>query len=258
MAVDTQRVDLRMFPGLVGAKFTTLTQRAGDCIFVPYSMLHAVEKVDTGLGLAVSYMWQPMEEYDEDACAAIEMNLQAPSVVRSSASGGGANESGGGSGSWLPLGAMDVLWYYNGGGVIPQGYLDPAEELIPDLLHTRRDLYLEAQRALDDDNDGSADRGAGSRARRLELVTMEVLEAWSDGSRIAPARLQQIWQGIMSGAAATAAAGQQPPPHEHGLTDDQIWWPEHSSKGLVPLRLWMEFAVEGDPEGMLNCDIGFQ
>lgn len=257
MAVDTQRVDLRMFPGLAGAKFTTLTQRAGDCIFVPYSMLHAVEKVDTGLGLAVSYMWQPMEEYDEDACAAIEMNLQAPSVVSSSASGGyGANEYGGGSGSWLPLGAMDVLWYYNGHGVIPQGYLDPAEELIPDLLHTRRDLYLDAQR--DRDSDDSAGHGAGSAARRLELVTMEVLQAWSDGSQIAPARLQQIWQGIMSAAAATAATGQQPAPYEHGLTDDQIWWPEHSSKGLVPLRLWMEFAVEGDPEGMLNCDIGFQ
>ena len=56
MAVDTQQVDLRMFPGLARAKFTTLTQRAGDCIFVPYSMLHAVEKVDDGLGVAVSYL----------------------------------------------------------------------------------------------------------------------------------------------------------------------------------------------------------
>ena len=56
MAVDTQQVDLRMFPGLARAKFTTLTQRAGDCIFVPYSMLHAVEKIDDGLGVAVSYL----------------------------------------------------------------------------------------------------------------------------------------------------------------------------------------------------------
>lgn len=35
VAVDTQRVDLRMFPGLANAEFTTVTQRAGDCIFVP-------------------------------------------------------------------------------------------------------------------------------------------------------------------------------------------------------------------------------
>lgn len=54
VAVDTERVDLRMYPGLARARFTTLTQRAGDCIFVPYSMLHAVEKTDDGLGVAVS------------------------------------------------------------------------------------------------------------------------------------------------------------------------------------------------------------
>jgi hypothetical protein len=45
-----------MFPGLARAKFTTFTQHAGDCIFVPYSMLHAVEKVDDELGVAVSYV----------------------------------------------------------------------------------------------------------------------------------------------------------------------------------------------------------
>ena len=29
--------------------------------------------------------------------------------------------------SRIPLGAMDVLWYYNGSGVVPQGYADPDE-----------------------------------------------------------------------------------------------------------------------------------
>jgi hypothetical protein len=203
-------------------------------------------------------MWQPMEEYDDDACAAIEMNLQAPSVLRSSSSdngGGGTGESQDGSGSWLSLGAMDVLWHYNGQGVIPQGYLDPAEELLPELLQTRHKMRLEAQR--EHDNNRKLD-DADSRMRRSELVTMEVLEAWSDGSRIALPRLQKIWQDIMSSAIATATAEHQPPPHEQGLTVDQVWWPEHRSKGLVPLRLWMVFAVEGDPEGMLGCDIGFQ
>jgi hypothetical protein len=199
-----------------------------------------------------------MEEYDDDACAAIEMNLQAPSVLRSSSSdngGGGTGESQDGSGSWLSLGAMDVLWHYNGQGVIPQGYLDPAEELLPELLQTRHKMRLEAQR--EHDNNRKLD-DADSRMRRSELVTMEVLEAWSDGSRIALPRLQKIWQDIMSSAIATATAEHQPPPHEQGLTVDQVWWPEHRSKGLVPLRLWMVFAVEGDPEGMLGCDIGFQ
>ena len=193
-------------------------------------------------------MWQPMEEYDDAACTAIETNLRAPSVLYSSS--GEMNEVGG-HGSWLPLGAMDVLWYYNGRGVIPQGYLDPAEELIPELLHTRQALHAEAQA-------GEDDRGDSNAARQFDVVTVKVLEAWSDGSRIAPQRLQQIWQDILSGASSAAAAGHRPPPHDHGLTDDQVWWPEYSSEGLVPLRLWMEFAVEGDPEGMLNCDIGYR
>ena len=204
-------------------------------------------------------MWQPMEEYDDDACAAIERNVRAPAVLWNSSSGnsgGDTDESQDGSGSWLSLGAMDVLWHYNGQGVIPQGYLDPAEELLPELLQTRHNLRLEAQK--EHESNGKADRDADSRKRRFELVTMEVLEAWSDGSRIATPRLQKIWRDIMSSAVAAATAAHQPPPHEQGLTVEQVWWPEHSSTGLVPLRLWMVFAVEGDPEGMLGCDIGFQ
>lgn len=181
-----------------------------------------------------------MEEYDENACAAIEMNLRAPSVLPTS-SGDDIKDTGGGRGSWLALGAMDVLWYYNGRGVIPQGYLDPAEELLPELLSMRRELQREAQ-----------------EARTFELVTMDVLREWSAGSRIAPARLRQIWENILSDAAAAATLRNQPYPSDVGLTDEQIWWPRHGGRGLVPLRLWLEFAVEGDPEGMLACDIGFQ
>ena len=204
-------------------------------------------------------MWQPMEEYDDDACASIELNLQAPSVLRSSSSGGSGGDTGASqdtSGSWLSLGAMDVLWHYNGQGVIPQGYLDPAEELLPELLQTRHNLHLETQK--EHVSSTKADRNADNRAQRFELVTLEVLEYWSDGSRITLPRLQKIWRDIMVSAAATATAQSQPLPHEQGLTTAQIWWPEHSSKGLVPLRLWMVFAVEGDPEGMLGCDVGFQ
>eukprot|EP01052_Picozoa_sp_SAG31_P016306 SAG31_NODE_1075_length_10048_cov_21.627701_4_plen_99_part_00 len=39
------------------------------------------------------------------------------------------------------------------------------------------------------------------------------------------------------------------------LSVDEMWWPPH---GNVPLSLWLRFVAEADPEGMLNCDWGYQ
>jgi hypothetical protein len=54
------------------------------------------------------------------------------------------NELTDGLGNWLPLSVLDVLWTYEGTGVIPQGYLDPASELLPDLVH---EIHRAAQQA---------------------------------------------------------------------------------------------------------------
>ena len=219
VAVDTDSVDLRIHRGLAKAAFTVLTQKAGDCIFVPYSMLHAVEKLDDGLGVAVSYMWQPMEEYDEEACSQIEGALAAPSRLPSGATTDGA---GGGAGSWLPLGAADVLWHYSGDGVIPQGYLDPAEELLPELIRMME---------------------MTGRTRLTREVFLEWIGANGD-SRISDERFDGLWTALV------AAAGD---PDGGGLLEEQLWW---SGPGDM-LRLWQELAVEADPEGMLACDVGF-
>ena len=57
--------------------------------------------------------------------------------------------------------------------MIPQGYLDPAEELLPELL-AHRDRFR--QMAVDDENDARADD--------FELITLEVREnAPSDSDR---------------------------------------------------------------------------
>jgi hypothetical protein len=109
---------------------------------------------------------------------------------------------------------------------------------MPEILQVRREL--QQQRKL----------SAGSG----DLVTLEVLQEWSENSRIAPLRLRQIWQDILSAAGKEKKSGAAAA--AVGLRDDEVWWP--SRGGRVPLRLWMEFAVEGDPEGMLDCDIGFQ
>lgn len=78
-----------------------MIQEAGDCIFIPYAMLHQVEKFDEGLQVAASWMFLPETIYDEKACS------QAPLTED------------------LPLAVMDTLFMYTGKGIIPQGYNDP-------------------------------------------------------------------------------------------------------------------------------------
>ena len=78
-----------------------LIQEAGDCIFIPYAMLHQVQKLDDGMQVAASWMFLPESIYEEDVCQ--EAPLQED----------------------LPLAAMDTLFMYSGKGLIPQGYQDP-------------------------------------------------------------------------------------------------------------------------------------
>merc|ERR1712054_680332 len=73
----------------------------GDCIFIPYAMLHQVEKLDDGLQTAASWMFLPETIYDEDDCAEAPLEKD------------------------LPLSAMDTMYMYTGKGLIPQGYGDP-------------------------------------------------------------------------------------------------------------------------------------
>jgi hypothetical protein len=63
-------------------------------------------------------MWQTTEAFDAAACV-------------------------GAPGHSTPLAAFDVLWHYAGHGVIPQGYLDPAEEVLaPPSRFRPQELFL--------------------------------------------------------------------------------------------------------------------
>ena len=115
VTVDPDRVDMRVFADFAHVEFTRVTQRAGDCLFVPFSMLHQVDKTSEGLSVAASYMWLPSEGFDAEACATPE----AEAIHRGGAYGGNTPR--------LPLAAMDSLWYFNGSGIVPQGYADPDE-----------------------------------------------------------------------------------------------------------------------------------
>jgi len=99
--LDPDRVDLIVQHKLRNMDYYELIQEAGDCIFIPYAMLHQVQKLDDGLQVAASWMFLPESIYEEDVCR--EAPLQED----------------------LPLAAMDTLFMYSGKGLIPQGYQDP-------------------------------------------------------------------------------------------------------------------------------------
>ena len=101
MYLDPDRVDLIVQHKLRNMDYYELIQEAGDCLFIPYAMLHQVQKLDDGMQVAASWMFLPETIYEDAVCA--EAPLQED----------------------LPLAAMDTLFMYTGKGLIPQGYQDP-------------------------------------------------------------------------------------------------------------------------------------
>merc|ERR1719203_2251755 len=99
--LEAETVDLIVQNKIRNVDYYELIQEPGDCIFIPYAMLHQVTSVDKGLQIASSWMFLPETVYDEKACS--EAPLEED----------------------LPLAAMDTLYVYTGSGIIPQGYNDP-------------------------------------------------------------------------------------------------------------------------------------
>jgi len=99
--LDPDHVDLIVQHKLRNMDYYELIQEAGDCIFIPYAMLHQVEKLDDGMQVAASWMFLPETIYDEEVCAKAPLDED------------------------LPLAVMDTLYMYTGKGIIPQGYGDP-------------------------------------------------------------------------------------------------------------------------------------
>lgn len=101
--LDPDHVDLIVQHKLRNMDYYELIQEAGDCIFIPYAMLHQVEKIGDDTQVAASWMFLPETIYEEKDC--MEAPLQED----------------------LPLAVMDTLYAYSGSGIIPQGYPDPLE-----------------------------------------------------------------------------------------------------------------------------------
>jgi len=96
-------LDLNLHAYLLEVEFELVTQNPGDCVFLPYSMLHFAGHITDDpnkLQVAVSYMWLPEIRFHEAASC----SGYPPS---------------------LPLAVFDTVWYYSGFGAIPQGQYDP-------------------------------------------------------------------------------------------------------------------------------------
>ncbi len=64
VALDPDRVDMLVYSKLKNVTFHEFTQNAGDCVYLPYSYLHYVNKTDEGMQVAASYMWEPKTIFD--------------------------------------------------------------------------------------------------------------------------------------------------------------------------------------------------
>jgi len=101
VAIDPDAIDLKVNFGFQDMDYYKIVQEPGDCVFIPYSMLHQVTKTDNAFSVSASYMWEPWVKYDHEACKNAPFSLEQPPQ--------------------LPLSVMDVLWHFTGQGAIPQG-----------------------------------------------------------------------------------------------------------------------------------------
>jgi len=196
--IEVDGVDMRVHRKMADVPFYQFTQRAGDCVFLPYSMLHYVNKTNPGLQVAMSYMWVPQEQYDHEACEAVPLAAKGEAHV--------------------PMAAFDVLYYYNGSGIIPQGYPDPQYEVLTQ---------------IEENIDGARNGG---------YLTKELLQQWVDSGHSSNKHLvDEHWEALIGYAKKDPSTG---------LHQSEMRWPN------VPLDLWTKLAAEFDPEGGLPCDQG--
>jgi len=205
VTVDPERVDMRLYTFLNEIEYMKVTIGPGDCAFIPYSMMHQVTTHREGnladpykFQSAISVMIDPTEVFDEEACQRYENTGLAKHDI--------------------PFGAFDLLWYYDGTGVIPQGYPLPHQERdrVADLLQTKYKTGLTKKvhrKAVRDINPGAA-----------MLRDVKEVDAFTD-------RFNHY--------AKNKTAGLQPSEMNFNNT---------------PLELWLEYSARIDE--MLPCDDG--
>jgi hypothetical protein len=321
IALDVDRVDMRVHFALAAFLRTAVngtdgtghrqpwyqfTQRAGDCLYIPYAMAHFVDsdttptarEVERGdpqseyskeiqagrlpMHVAVSYMWLPQVKYDDDMCQSIVGSRGGSRSGSGSGSGSGSRSGSGGGGGGgvdsstagsmsmsapyhnerfvVPIGATDLLWYYSGMGVVPQGYPDPWYEMAEPMLQVLKQMQkpglFDARAAVSSITERAA---VSSFAERGDwYLTQNVFTQWAeiqlgnedsgDDREMADARtkfIESAWKRLIHYAADPAK----------GIHSSEMIWPTPAhygdQGGRIPLSVWLTMAVEFDAEGGL-------
>lgn len=207
VTVDPERVDMRLYTFLRDIEYMTVRINPGDCIFMPYSMLHQVttfrEEAATNpdkLQSAISVMFDPTEVYDEQAC----QEYDGKAHLR---------------GQPIPFGAFDLLWYYDGTGIIPQGYPLPHHE-----VQKLKDYVSNRGKGLTKKLHRKAVQEMSGEAMMLQQGGMQEVDAFTDEFSL---------------YAKDKKAGLQP---------------EEMHFDNTPLELWLKYSARID--GGLPCDHG--
>jgi len=106
VGINVDELDLNLHKYLTEVEFEVVVQYPGDCVFLPYSMLHYAGHLTddpTKLQVAVSFMWLPTTTFNRENC-------KVSSSMKT-----------------VPLAVFDTVWYYSGHGAIPQGHYDPRQ-----------------------------------------------------------------------------------------------------------------------------------
>lgn len=188
--IDPDRVDLMKYKEFQKMQYYKVKQEAGDCLFIPYAMLHYVDKITPGFSAATTYMWEPGARYDEVACESAPFPVNHPPTI--------------------PLAYIDTLWWYSGKGVIPQGQPEVGDlwqllkicksmECLELILRSDESFRINSERQLEYFANRLKVEGAS-----LEL-TLEIACAFEDdmlscnkGHRYYP-RSPEIWSEIKHG-----------------------------------------------------------
>ncbi len=176
VAVDVDSVDLNIHRYWSEIEVTEFYQEPGDCVFLPFSMLHYAEHLHKDkMQIAAMYMWSPEDRLDYSCPLLDRADLPA-----------------------LPLGVFDHVWFFSGRGVIPQGYQDPLVvlEAIHDPERSGGFYVQRFLRLLDGPVEGHAKRTAdllalvkvveelvsgGSRNINLDLILLVAVAVDMDG-----------------------------------------------------------------------------
>ena len=116
---DARAIDLNRFPKMRDLKIKMVTQRKGDCMYIPYGHLHQVSKVSKGFSVGVSYLWERDVKYSPQICQF------APKTN-------------------IPLQFVIPLWFFSGKGVVPLGYSTEIQmrDKLLDLFESNPDFLL--------------------------------------------------------------------------------------------------------------------